>query len=66
MGLPLTEFRARFLWSLTDFPPKFYNFSILISCALKDIRSIGQPIRKNKANLIHPFSGGIGWNRRRI
>jgi hypothetical protein len=65
MGLPLIDFRARFLWSLTDFPLKFYNFLIFISRALKNIRSTGQPIRKNKANLIHPFSRGVDWDRRR-
>ncbi len=62
-------------WSLTDFPPRFYNFLIFISYALKDIRSIGQSIRRTGAwvvermmlcleqilgfNLIYPFGGQV-------
>jgi hypothetical protein len=63
MGLTVIKIHAKGLWSLTDFPLGFYNFLTFISCALKNIHSIGQPILKNKANLIHPFAGGISQNR---
>jgi hypothetical protein len=55
MRLSVIENRARFLWSLTDFSLKFYNFLVFISCALENFHSVGQPIRKNKANFIHLF-----------
>jgi hypothetical protein len=78
MNFPVSGIHVKFLWSLTDFLLRLYNFSTFIPCALKNIRSLGQSIRKIKVlavekmmlhlkqtpgfYLIHSFAGGIGQN----
>jgi hypothetical protein len=46
MSSRVSGMRVNFLWSLTDFSQRFYNFFKFIPHALKNIRSLGQSIHK--------------------